>query len=280
MHIPRFWVKAEGECTRDGRKLGFAVWGWGADAGSARREATARLQRLLDRVRRGEPPSQGYEYASRPPREEILETFADGASSEPYAVVTRNRYGAQVLNTTDMLFLDIDVPEEGLLARIGRVFSGNRADGVTAALASLRDALRRHGRSTFRLYRTAAGLRAIAIDREYDPAGRDAQELMKRTGTDPAFIRLCLAQRSFRARLTPKPWRCGHRLPPGAHPRTEPQTRQSYAEWLSEYESHAARYATCRYLETVGAGGPRAGYDKLVALHDRVTRCGETLPLA
>ena len=283
MLIPQAWARAEGEVqARDKRQLKFAVWGWGADAAAARSEAASRLRRLLDRVRRGEELPGGYEYAALPLREEIVETFGDDSSGEAHAIITRNRYGARVLNTSGMLFLDVDVPEEkeGLLKRVSRLFSGDRPDPSEAALARLREALRAHGRSTFRLYRTAAGLRALAVDREYDPAGRNVQELMKAIGTDPAFMRLCQARKSFRARLTPKPWRCAYPLPPGQHPRTDAKVVQEYAVWLLDYESLTARYATCRYVETVGSGRPREQYDKLIALHDRATRSSEALPLA
>jgi hypothetical protein len=147
-------------------------------------------------------------------------------------------------------------------------------------LAQLRAALRSHGRATFRIYRTAAGLRVIAVDREYDPAGRDAQELMKQTGTDVAFMRLCLAQRSFRARLTPKPWRCAVPVPPGQFPHLDERARARYADWVARYETACKAYATCRFLETVGKGAPRGQSEKLVELHDRMTRSGESLPLA
>lgn len=40
------------------------------------------------------------------------------------------------------------------------------------------------------------------------------------------------------------------------------------------------RYATCRYLETVGGGSAKGGAKQLLELHDRVTRCSEALPLA
>jgi hypothetical protein len=116
--------------------------------------------------------------------------------------------------------------------------------------------------------------------RDYDPAGREAQDLMKATGTDPWFVRLCLAQKSFRARLTPKPWRVGVKAPPGEYPR-EGETSQRFAEWLREYESASRGYATCRFLETVGKGGLVGGEDHgLVELHDRATRADSTLPLA
>lgn len=281
MHIPQSWAKAEGECEApDRRNLKFAVWGWGADGATARREAASRLQRLLERVRRGEQIPRHYEYGASPLREEILEALGEGSpGQQTAAILTRNRYGAIVLNTDRLLFLDVDVPEESMFQRLGRLFS-RRQDPAAAALTRLRDALRSHGRASFRIYRTAAGLRAIAVDREYDPAGRDAQDLMKQTGTDPHFIRLCSAQRSFRARLTPKPWRCQVPLPPGQYPYEDESSRGRHAEWLARYETASKGYATCRFLETVGSSRPGGQSEKLLELHDRLTRSGESLPLA
>jgi hypothetical protein len=280
MHFPRSWVKAEGECEApDRRKLKFSVWGWGGDDVTAKREAASRLQRLLERVRRGDPIPQKYEYGRGPLREEILQTLGDGAGEEAGAVLTRNRYGAVVLNTARLLFLDIDVPAEGMFQRFGRMLA-KREEPTEAALTKLRAALRNHGRGTFRIYRTAAGLRAIAVDREYDPTGRDTQDLMKRTGTDAAFMKLCLAQRSFRARLTPKPWRCAVSLPPGQYPHLDERARGRHAEWVARYEAACKSYATCQFLEIVGNSSPRGEGEKLVGLHDRLTRSGESLPLA
>lgn len=282
MQIPRYWAKAAGECrTRDGRELRVAVWGWGGDNRSAEREAANRVQRLLERIRRGEPFPERYAYGTQPLREEILQTLDGEDAEHPAAVVTRNRYGALILNAARLLFLDIDLPAMTLGQRLRRLFSAGRADPADAALAKLREALERSARSTaFRLYRTAAGLRAIAIDRDYDPAGRDTEELMRLTDTDPAFARLCRVHQSFRARLTPKPWRCGYPLPPGQHPREEGEPRQRFAAWCDGYERASARFATCRYVDTVGSGKPRGHAAQLVTLHDRVTRSSESLPLA
>jgi len=281
MHIPRAWAKASAECqTPDKRRLSIAVWGWGSEEAAAQREASSRLERLLGRVRRGEPFPDAYAYGNRPPREEILETLDGDTGDEPRAILTRNRYGALVLNTARVLFLDVDVAPPTLGQRLRRLLPSSRAPDDAEAMARLGAALRRFGRATFRVYRTAAGLRAIAIDREFDPVGRETQELMSATGTDPAFVRLCAAQKSFRARLTPKPWRCQCSLPPGQHPRTDDVARQRFAAWVGQYELAARGYATCRYVETIGLDGPRSTIERLVALHDRITRSGEALPLA
>jgi hypothetical protein len=152
---------------------------------------------------------------------------------------------------------------------------------AAAAVERLRDELRATAPDIgFRLYRTAAGLRALAVDREFDPAGPEAQALMQRTGTDEAFARLCRSQESFRARLTPKHWRCACPKPPGEHPRTDERSRQEFAAWCQRYERAVEKHATCRYLETVGSGTPLPVLAPLIQLHDQATRCSEPLPLA
>ena len=281
MHIPRTWARAAANgLTPDGRQIPVSIWGWGDDESGARKEAANRLARMLERIARGEPLPGRYAYGSRPLREEILQTFESEASGPPSAMLTRNGYGAQVLNTAALLFLDVDLPERTRFRRWLNTIGLSRDDAENTTLTKLRDALQRYGRATFRLYRTASGFRAIAIDRQFEPTGREAQELMHVTGTDPAFVRLCSVQRSFRARLTPKPWRCGTPVAPGEHPREDAESRQRFAAWLAEYDRASSGYATSRYLETIGTGRLAAFGGKLIDLHDRATRCDESLPLA
>jgi hypothetical protein len=282
VHIPRIWAKANADVTApDRRPLALVAWGWGDDEAQAKREASSRLDRIVQRVRRGEPFPERYAYGDRPLREEILQTFDGVGESEPRAILTRNAYGATVLNTARLLFLDIDTGarEEGLGQKLGRLFGGGSKEDP--ALVKLRETLRNAGKGAFRIYRTAGGYRALAVEREFDPASREAHDLMKATGTDPFYIRLCNAQKSFRARLTPKPWRMEMKAPPWEYPRTDPAHQRRFEEWLAEYEQASSKYATCKFLEAL-AKGPFVGMDDndLVAIHDRMTRAMEPLPLA
>lgn len=272
MYFPKAWFKAEGDFQApDKRDLKLEAWGWGEDEESARTEAMGRLARLLERVKRGDRFPDHYAYASRPLREEVVETFGDRA------VITRNRHGALVLNTARMLFLDIDFKPEGIGQWLARLVK--RTSVQEAALAKLRSDL--SGKGAFRIYRTAAGFRVICIDREFDPAGPEAETLMMATGTDPAFIRLCKVQKSFRARLTPKAWRCNFHGPPGEHPRTDPKLLEHFEKWLAEYGKVCGDYATCRFIEAAGKPAFGSGIDdELVALHDRLTGTSEKLALA
>lgn len=282
MHIPKTWLKISADCfSRErGGTIPVTVWGWGDEAGEARRNAESRLDRLVKRLRLGEPAADGYSYGDRPVREEILDTFEGAGEGQSDAVLTRNRYGAQILNTAWMLFLDIDLPPLTFMQRIRRLFSATTAGEDALALAKLRENLQRLGDTTFRVYRTAAGLRAIAIDRRFDPRGSEAQALMQATGTDACFANLCRLQESFRARLTPKPWRCGMPMPPGTYPREDAMVQRRFADWVGRYEQASNKHATCRYLETIGTGSCDADTERLIAIHDRVTRCDAALPLA
>lgn len=281
MRIPIAWARASASAaTREGRRLALAVWGSGESAPEAERDAAQRLERVRARLRRGEALPKQYAYGERALREEVIERMFDAETGDLYAAVTRNRYGALVLNASRLLFLDIDLPDFGVMARLRWLLSGGRKDPAQPRLDALRETLRGYGRATFRIYRTAAGFRAIALDREFDPAARDTQELMQRTGTDPAYMQLCRAQRSFRARLTPKPWRAECPLPPGAFPREGEKLQHRFASWLKRYDAARAHYRSCRYLETIGNGRPSARNARLIELHDRTTGIDEKLNLA
>lgn len=285
MNIPPVWIKHSGNGrTIDGRTISVSAWGWGQDERTAADVAAQRLKRLLERLSRGDPFPAKYGYGEvRPLREEILQTIA-GKGGEPAAMVTRNSYGAQVLNTTNLLFLDIDYqpPQPGIWQRLLQlVGKGHSADhSEEGVLARLRAALSQHSGATFRLYRTAAGFRALAVDQLFDPTGLEAQALMLATSTDPAYARLCRAQRSFRARLTPKPWRCGILNPPGQYPRQTGEQQALFTAWLRQYERTTSAYASCRYLETVGRGQANGTTAELLALHDDITRAQQQLSLA
>ena len=99
MLIPRFWARAEGAATdRDGRKLALRQWGWSQESvAEALALAGRRVAELAGRLSGGATSHQ-YLYGSRQPlREEILRYLGD--EGRGYAVITRNRYGALVLNT-------------------------------------------------------------------------------------------------------------------------------------------------------------------------------------
>ncbi len=275
MLVPRFWQKAEGTVSGPSGPYRFELWGWSQEsAADALTRARRRLSELVERARRGELGG-AYLYGSVPLREEIVHTLGGEGPAE--AVVTRNRYGALVLNTAQVPFIDIDRPEVGVWTRLARALRRTSADD--AGLEPIREACRRSGAS-FRIYATRAGYRLLVTDRCLDPQAASTEAFLADFGADPFFIKLCKLQRSFRARLTPKPWRCGCTPPPGQFPREDPALEAAFRTWLAGYEAASSPFAACTYLEAVGPGRTLPEVRPIVEEHDRRSRALESLPLA
>ncbi len=282
MKIPKYWVRHEGDVRRpDGEAWRVFAWGWSeSNTGEAAAKADERFQLLEQRVRQGLELPRGYAYGDRPAREQILDRIT-GADGQLDAMLTRNSYGAIVLNTSRAMFVDVDAPEtpppsQGFL---GRLFGRSEPPPPDdAPLANLRNALRAT-RGSYRVYRTAAGFRALAIDRPFTPASSDSESVMKAVGADPAFIQLCRIQESFRARLTPKPWRIDQAGPPGQFPRP-PEQEPAFEEWIRRYDRASESKATCTFVETVGSTAVDPLIAPIVTLHDARTRATSGLPLA
>ena len=282
MKIPKYWTRREGDVQRpDGTRLRLFAWGWsGTSPREAEGRAGDRFRSLQQRVTQGLELPRRYGYGSRPVREQILEEIP-GPDDQPDAILTRNSYGSVVLNAARAMFVDVDLPAPSGFS-LKRMFGwgGGAAKGPDAVLDRLRDALRGSGGATFRVYRTAAGFRLLATDRVFAPASSDSESVMRATGADPAFVQLCRVQDSFRARLTPKPWRVGEKPPPGQFPRDGRDQEAAFAAWLERYERAAASRATCRFVETVGSGWPHPEIAPIVHLHDERTKAESDLPLA
>ena len=131
-----------------------------------------------------------------------------------------------------------------------------------------------------RVYRTRAGLRALVTHDLFDPAADQTLALLREADCDPLYLRLCKAQQCFRARLTPKPWRCGHHDLGFRWPYETPEKQRRFDEWRQAYDACQSRYATCRFLGAMGGGRVHPEAQTIIDLHDKATRCGEALELA
>jgi hypothetical protein len=201
----------------------------------------------------------------------ICRGFAD-------SIVTRNHYGCLVLNAAHAMFIDVDVLSPNQFT--GANQSCSREERWHGVLDDLRTVLAADSDESFRIYRTAAGFRILATANEYDPMSPHSAELMRAAGADSDFVDLCQIQNSFRARLSPKPWRCGVRRPPNLFPRHTEGEQCRFAEWLSGYERASSNRATCHYLGGVGPARIHSRIAPIIELHDSETRAHEALALA
>ncbi len=273
--MPRFWAK-QSHTAKDmrGKTLTCSAWGWSFESLSeAQQTATERARRIFDRLNTGSRPEH-YDYLESPLREEILEML--GSEQEPAAMITRNRYGAQVLNAARVCFADIDFPKTkpaGFLNSLKELFSRkHREERLRALEESALNAVDRWAQSmkaSLRVYRTCAGLRLLFTDKLYDPTAGATDDMLQSLGSDPLYRKLTRKQECFRARLSPKPWRIGCFAPPIGYPWLDSQTERRYRDWLKGYEAKSSGRAVCRLLKEYGSVSDEPAIRLVIARHDR-----------
>jgi hypothetical protein len=275
---PRF-VASEVACAEAGDQRFFR----GAAATSSLSQADAENRaRLLAKARAEAaahgtttaPPGGGYPYPTRTIYEPVLERVdlaaAAGESAE-IARLTRNAYGATVLNAYTVLFVDVDTAADSSNQPGAKIVPAETAIGALAEVCAARPDLR------FRVYSTKAGLRYLCLSRLFDPVAAETRDLLASLHSDPRYALLCRVQKCFRARLTPKPWRCLAARPPPA-PGLFGWLKQAMS---SPLEPEPAKFATCRFLEVVGtAAAVHPAAQRILEIHDRLTEVASTKPLA
>ena len=296
MKLARYWTRQPGEAEdENGNPVRVVSRGWSNDSLEAA-NALARdiARRVAARVAADDWSKKQYEYGERPLPEPVLREFhaSDDALS---AVVTRNAYGALVLNTRDLMFVDIDREEEAtggeaaakkLMSGFKSLFGGSKPETATPvpapmdpALAEIQRVAQGHSLPV-RVYKTAAGYRVLVLSPSFEPASGRSDLLLKEFGSDKLYIRLCRMQESFRARLTPKPWRCGMQQPPVTFPFADSKDEARFREWEAKYQAASARYATCQFVASFGGGKMEPGFQELVEHHDQETKAKSGLGLA
>jgi hypothetical protein len=267
MKTHRYWQYLEDTATGpDGKRYYLRAWGGSdIDDADAMAGAVARLAEMqLNLAARGLKPAAEYEYGTGVLREERLALLA-GTDAAPEAVLTRNRYGAPVLNSRRLFMADVDLAEP----KPSLKFWAKPVDPALAALDNVRSWATANG-ATLRAYRTPAGLRLLRTDRAIDAQSDAAMDDLQALDSDPLYRALCRRQQCFRARLGPKPWRAGMNSPPDTWPR-DAQAQGRFDEWLAEYEETSRDYAACRYVETMGNAPVAAELAALVATHDEMS---------
>ncbi len=261
MRIFRYWTRIEGSVTVEGRSLQVHAFG-GSDLSTqaAADDAARRLEHVRQRL--AGVASHKDESYEADIREEVL------ARVDERNVVTRNRYGAAVLNSAGLLFIDIDEPKLGFWDLFRAKPTGARRTAkivaqVEKAVAATPE-LRGLG---VRLYETHSGVRAIVTGRSFDPKAESTVQLLRRFNADWLYSALCRRQGCFRARLTPKPHRMKCRTHKVVYPRTEASQETQHRAWVAEYEAARQKFATCRFIRAIGADL----YDPIVEWHDRET---------
>ncbi|MCX7015492.1 MAG: hypothetical protein NTW86_23560, partial [Candidatus Sumerlaeota bacterium] len=205
-----------------------------------------------------------------------------GEKGEEIAVVTRNRYGALVLNSARVLFADVDFPQrkpagfwDSLLLSLSAERKRRQLQSLESeTIEAVRRWRQRNPSRTLRIYRTPAGLRIALTNQLYDPASADTLQVLRDLGSDPLYIKLSQTQACFRARLTPKPWRCGCSLPPNQYPWENAEAERLYRAWESDYANRSSGFRACKLVESLGDGEMAEEASAVLEIHDSVA-CGQ-----
>ncbi len=143
--------------------------------------------------------------------------------------------------------------------------------------------LSKHPEWNLRIYRTPAGLRVMATHQAFSPDDPAVAQCFRAFQTDPLYVRMCLNQKCFRARVTAKPWRVGisTRMKPrlGAWP-VAPERMPVRIAWIVAYEEAAQLFAACTFVESIGSGVIHQEVWPVQELHDELCRANSKLPIA
>jgi hypothetical protein len=279
MQFYRYWAKATIQIHKEGQSFPIICKrGYSISLEDAQTKAEEAVRIAADRIHAGHGLAS-YAYGERAMAEEILQEI-NGAEGQPMAVLSRNTYGAVVLNVEKVFFADLDFAPSGVWERIMRFFGRDCPTPEEKAMATVWTWWREHTDWSFRVYRTFKGFRLLATHRTFDPESPEVQTCLTGLGSDRLFIKLCKAQKCFRARLSPKPWRLGLGKPPATFPREHPDERASFQSWQSAYDQASKEYATCRFVTIVGTETMHPQIEPIVRLHDSWTRADSASPLA
>ena len=270
MRVFKFWRVAESTVLIDGTEKSISCFG---GSNFSETDAIADGQRRLEAVKRriagiDKGKGKGLDYEGDI-REEPLKWIGD------QDVVTRNRYGAEVLNTTSFVFVDIDEP----VLRIWQVFGRPRSreqrkQSILQFLAKRFQKPDLKGLG-IRVYETHSGIRLILGILAMDPRSKESKNLLRSFNADRLYSALCARQNCYRARLTPKPHRIKMKPIRLRYPYEE-KDRDQIDAWTKEYDSKSQGFSSCRLVQVLG----NEIVSPAVRLHDERTKAQSSLPLA
>jgi hypothetical protein len=182
------------------------------------------------------------------------------------------------------MFVDVDLPEPkrpGLFQRLfGKPEIAPPGNPQNDAIAKAEIWTRNHPDWGWRIYRTRAGLRLLATHALFEPETAASDDVFDALGADPLYRQLCKAQKCYRARLTPKPWRCDADKPPGRWPFADEKAEKRFTTWQAGYDRASGSWATCELLRTIGNREIHPEVQPILGLHDETTRVESKLELA
>jgi hypothetical protein len=267
MKIYKYWVTEKQKILINGTPQEIVCHG-GSNISieDARLQAREKARKVERKIEGDKDIFEDYEVEIR---EELLQTIDD------CSVITRNRYGARVLNVEKMMIMDIDEPRSAGL--LGGLFKKKDTRSPKEQIFDMVKTLAttKYTDLAFRLYETFRGARVIVLGRDFDPRDSGTKKMMDEFNCDPLYTLLCIRQGCYRARLTPKPSRMKFRGFKVKYPREGEDSE--FQRWVSEYENMSRNFSVCKFIGQVGGSH---SMPEVVRLHDDVTGVGYPQRLA
>ena len=266
MRIFKYWVEHQESIEIDGIQQLSKVYG---GSNTSEIDALSDAKNKLSRVRaiiKGKPQNDtSYEV-------DILEEIVHTIDNKN--IVTRNRYGALVLNSKNALFIDVDYVSKTFFDSLFR----RNLSPKELMLVKIEKTMQKSKYSTygFRVYETCKGYRILVTNHNIDPKSKASNQIMKDFQSDWLYRSLCNKQNCYRARLTPKPYRIRQKGIKVIFPNRTSAQQEELNNWINSYEQKSKNYVTCRLVKQYG----KVSLNNAIRYHDEITGTNRNSKLA
>lgn len=194
---------------------------------------------------------------------DILEEIVDKIDDEN--IITRNRYGALILNSKNVMFVDIDDYSKTMFDLLFR----NKHSLKELMLNKIEKTAKKNKYSNFgfRIYETYKGFRILITNKNFNPRSQESRSIMNDFNSDHLYRWLCIKQNCYRARLTPKPYRIKQKGIKVIYPNRSPEEQKELSNWLKGYEQKSQKFSTCHLIKEYG----KIRMNKTIEYHDKIT---------
>jgi len=256
MNYFKYWVKEKRNITVDGAIQTISLMvGSAISKEDASQQISVRAQKIEQRIA-GKGDRESYEA--------VIKEFVHREISSK-SIITVTRYGALVLNTEELTFLDLDDYAFSFWDLFKPIRKLPKKERIVAKFKENLKKFPALGED-FRIYETAKGIRIMGKF-YFDPKTPGFEKKLRLFNVDWLYLMLTEKQNCYRARLTPKPYRMPHKTIKIKSP-LDCETDE-YRSWAQSYEQAAKQFSVVRLVETIGSD---FSSDPIVKMHDEL--CG------
>ncbi len=258
MRIFKYWKKVTKELNIHGTKQPSSSYG-GSNLSieDAVSDGMKRLQVAQNIINNTTQQLEAYEA-------DIIEEVIDEIDRNN--IITRNRYGALVLNCKNLMFIDVDdyAPQLNFFNLFKKKKSKKEIilERIEKTILTLNDL-----NLDFRIYETFNGYRIIVTGKSFEPRTAESKTLMNKFYADPLYKTLCEKQNCYRARLTPKPYRMKIKAHKVIFPERNDSQQADHNNWVQYYESESSQFSSCYFIKSYGVNTNNT----IINYHDKMT---------